>query len=320
MSVNKGANPPKLRSTEPCAESPIECLLEGLIDYAGLFPPASLSMSAAVANYAEYSRSNYEWMLGRFIVPAARLVEFEKALDALPLTDSDSLHWKVSALLGSDPGSDMNHIQRFTSRRATRDTGTKVDIESVETRASSPEEVLRLDALIPREITAYIELPLAGHLHELVAAVAECSRRRLKIRTGGEIADKIPSPDTVIEFLCRCLSAGLPFKATAGLHHPMRSVHRLTYDPDSPSAMMHGFLNVFLAAAFLRGGMDGALAGDVLREESPAAFRFDAIGVSWHEHQLSARDLLLARRDFAISFGSCSFMEPIEDLQALRLL
>jgi hypothetical protein len=83
---------------------------------------------------------------------------------------------------------------------------------------------------------------------------------------------------------------------------------------------MHGFLNVFLAAAFLRGGMAAALLVDVLREESPVAFRFDATGVSWHEHQLSARDLFLARRGFAISFGSCSFMEPIEDLHALCLL
>ena len=59
-------------------------LLSGLIDYAGLFPPASLAMAAAVANYDAYLRGEYSWILGRFIVPVARLEEFEKALADLP--------------------------------------------------------------------------------------------------------------------------------------------------------------------------------------------------------------------------------------------
>jgi hypothetical protein len=60
-------------------------LLRDLIDYAGLFPPASLDMAAAVANYDSYSRSEWNWILGRFIVPVARLGEFEEALPDCPL-------------------------------------------------------------------------------------------------------------------------------------------------------------------------------------------------------------------------------------------
>jgi hypothetical protein len=312
-------NLPTSQLTKLSGDSAIECLMGQMIDYAGLFPPASLSMRAAVANYLAYSRSENKWALGRFIVPAARLTEFEKALGTLPAAEHDPKQWKLSVLLGPDPRADVDHIQQFNERHSTLNPGTKVYIESVEAKVSSHDEVLRLGSLFSHGPEAYFELPLSGCVHELVAAAEGCWPR-LKIRTGGETADKIPTPKAVVEFLRFCVSADLPFKATAGLHHPLRSVHRLTYEPDSPSAMMHGFLNVFLGAAFLRGGMDAALAVDVLKEETPSAFRFDTNGVSWREHRLGARDLFLVRRDFAISFGSCSFTEPIDDLRTLGLL
>jgi hypothetical protein len=154
---------------------------------------------------------------------------------------------------------------------------------------------------------------------EGIPAVAACGRWA-KIRTGGETADKIPSAASVVEFIHLCLSADVPFKATAGLHHPLRSVHKLTYQPESPLGMMHGFLNVFLAAAFLRAGMESALAVSLLEEQSSAVFRFDGDGVTWREHRLISKELVAARRSFALSFGSCSFTEPIDDLQSLGLL
>jgi hypothetical protein len=306
--------------TKRSADSAIESLLERLIDYAGLFPPASLSMRAAATNYASYSQSEYSWILGRFIVSASRLPEFEEALSTLSAIETNPAYWGLSVLLGPDVRDDVDRIRQFDASRAALNSKARVVIESVEARASTSDEVRRLDAHIPGELTAYLELPLSDRTHESIAAVEGCRGRRLKIRTGGETADKIPTPEAVVEFLRHCASANLKFKATAGLHHPVRSVHRLTYEPDSPSAMMHGFLNVFLAAAFLRRGMDAALAVDVLKEESPSAFRFDADGILWREHRLHARDLSLARRDFSISFGSCSFTEPIDDLRSLHIL
>ncbi len=112
----------------------------------------------------------------------------------------------------------------------------------------------------------------------------------------------------------------MPFKATAGLHHPLRSLRRLTYQPDSPSGVMHGFLNVFLAAALVRAGMETGLALELLKEQAVEAFQFGSDEIIWRGHRLGARDVSLARRDFAISFGSCSFTEPIEDLRILHLL
>ena len=295
-------------------------LLRDLIDYAGLFPPASLAMSPSVANYDAYSRSERNWILGRFIIPVLRLGEFEEALTGLPAPTpgSEFASWRLSVLLSSDPLADVARIREFNKGLTNSGSSRGAVVESVEVKVANGDEIKRISGIVPAEIATYFEIPLSG-CGECIAAIAGCGRRA-KIRTGGEVADKFPTPENVVEFLRLCAAARVPFKATAGLHHPLRSVHRLTYAPDSPSAMMHGFLNVFLGAAFLRRGLDAALAVDLLKEESPSAFCFDPDGVSWREHRLHARDLFLARRDFSISFGSCSFTEPIDDLRSLHLL
>ena len=114
----------------------------------------------------------------------------------------------------------------------------------------------------------------------------------------------------VATFLRACKKAGVAFKATAGLHHPLRCVKPLTYAPDAPTGTMHGFLNVFLAAALLDH------ADEILREEHPDAFAFDDDGASWRGHRVSTE---LARDEPRLRdvVGSCSFEEPIGDLRAL---
>jgi hypothetical protein len=84
--------------------------------------------------------------------------------------------------------------------------------------------------------------------------------------------------------------------------------------------MMHGFLNVFLVAAFLRAGMEAEVAVQLLDEQSAQAFHFDLDGAAWRQHQLSRDEITAARQRFAVSFGSCSFTEPINDLRSLKLL
>jgi hypothetical protein len=295
-------------------------LLRELIDYAGLFPPASLSMAAAVANYDRYLQSEWSWILGRFVVPVARLGEFEEALAGLPSlgATSDSANWRLSVLLGADAASDVARIREFNARMARAGWKRNAVVDSVEVKAASGEEVAQLSGVIPSELATYFELSLASAA-ECIPAVAACGRRA-KVRTGGETPDKFPTPVSVIEFIRLCSSAKVPFKATAGLHHPLRSVHKLTYQAESASGMMHGFLNVFLASAFLRSGMEPARAFQVLEEQSPAAFHFDADGITWRQQRLVANEIAAARQGFALSFGSCSFTEPVDDLRALHLL
>jgi hypothetical protein len=216
----------------------LHILLNGLIDYAGLFPPAELPMPEALRNYAAYRDGEYAWALGRFIVPAARVGEVDPG-------------WPVSVL----------HKQ------------------------PRPIEVAG-------EVT-YVEIP-PGDDPTPVAAMGA----RAKIRMGGA---SVPSCPEVANFL----RAKVPFKATAGLHHPIRN----------PPA--HGFVNLFLAAALAWRGEDPL---PTLEEQSSAAFRFADDAVAWHDHQLPAVELRAVREHFAISFGSCSFEEPIADLKAIGWL
>lgn len=294
-------------------------LLRELIDYAGLFPPAALPMAPAVANYETYLRSGHNWILGRFILPVARLGEFEKAIEELAARAQAGAwsSWALSVLLGSDASADVLQIRDFNVRN--NDSLRKAQIKSVEVKVVSPQDIERLSTTISAELETYFEIPLAGREHECIMAVAERGRRA-KIRTGGETADKFPGPESVIEFIRQCAAYNVPFKATAGLHHPLRSLRRLTYQPDSPSGMMYGFLNVFLAAAFLRHGMEPKLAEQLLNEQAPQAFHFDSDGVFWRENQLTMSDIAAARHGFSLSFGSCSFVEPIEELQAIHIL
>jgi hypothetical protein len=295
-------------------------LLRELIDYAGLFPPTSLSMAASVANYDAYLQSEWSWILGRFIVPAARLGEFEDALNRLPrpAPEGRAVNWRLSALLGSDPVQDLACIHAFNARVTNYNAGRRSGVESVEVKVAHPVEIVKISPLIPAELAAYFEFPFSS-CSACIAALAQCGHRA-KMRMGGETEDKFPCARNVIEFIRLCAAANAPFKATAGLHHPLRSTHRFTYQPDSPSGMMHGFLNVFLAAAFLRTGMDADSAVDLLEERSAQAFRYDVDGAGWREHRLSRNELAAARREFSISFGSCSFTEPIDDLRLLNLL
>jgi hypothetical protein len=158
-------------------------------------------------------------------------------------------------------------------------------------------------------LTTYCEAPIG----QIVGAFA-------KVRTGGLTADAIPSPEAIADFLQSAVRLRLPFKATAGLHHPIRSLRPLTYASDSPSGVMHGFLNVFTAAAFawLDAGRD--LLIQLLTEEAPSNFDFDDHELRWRGHRLTTKQIQNARRYFAHSFGSCSFEEPISDLRDLGFL
>jgi len=141
-----------------------------------------------------------------------------------------------------------------------------------------------------------------------------------KVRTGGLTPEAIPPAEDLAAFLCAAAVRRIPFKATAGLHHPLRSVRALTYSFDSPRAPMHGFLNVFTAAALAWHGMDVGHVVQLLEEREPDAFRFSDKDLLWNGHRLTTEQIREARREFAHSFGSCSFEEPVTELRGLGLL
>jgi hypothetical protein len=295
---------------------PLRVLLEGVVDYAGLFPPAGLGMSDAVASYAEYRRGAERWMLGRFIVPVARLAEFDEA--AAPYLDQrPSDHpWRLSALAGDDLPADVQLIGEFNCRHAADGAGAVV-IDSFELRASTPERIAAAGRSLPGWADAFVEVPLEPDPEPLIAAIAH-SGLRAKARTGGVTPDAIPAAEQVARFIAACVRHDVPFKATAGLHHPLRAEFPLTYEAAAPRATMHGYLNVFLAAALLRGGGTEADAQRLLEECDAAAFDVDATAVVWRDRRFAVQELADARA-LALSFGSCSFTEPVADLASLNL-
>ena len=293
--------------------SALRALLEGIVDYAGLFPPAQLDMPSAVRAYAEYLRGGDAWALGRFVVPVARLTEFEEARRALGAAPTE-VPWRLSGIAGGDAVADIARAAEFSAGGAA---GAIID--SLETRLSTPDDIRRVASRLPGDMELYVEIPVRDDPAPLVRAIADVGAKA-KLRTGGTTAEAFPTSAEVARFLRRCVEAGAPFKATAGLHHPVRARYRLTYAADAPEGTMFGFLNVFLAAAAIRHGASDEEAVALLETTDPGAFHFDDEGVRWRDLRLTTEQLRTVRRTTARSFGSCSFREPVDDLRALHLL
>jgi hypothetical protein len=296
----------------------LHTLLHDSIDYAGLFPPAELDMPAAVANYAEYRRSPARWALGRFVVPFSRLAELESAAAAHAPRAPAAEAWPLAVLLPAADAEALHALGEFNCRHAA-EGALALSGDVVELKADTVAAIERLGSVLPRWAQAYIEVPIAEDPAPLVAAIRRAGARA-KVRTGGVTADAFPPAAQLARFLRACADAGVACKATAGLHHPLRAEYRLTYRPDSASATMYGFLNVFLATAWLREGLAEADAVRLLEERDPAAIRIDAQGIEWRGRRLGIDALARARDAGIASFGSCSFAEPIADLEALGLL
>jgi hypothetical protein len=294
----------------------LRALMRGTIDYAGLFPPASLDMATAVAEYGEHRDGTDAWALGRFVLPAARLEEFDDvAGPRLPRAGARS--WALSALLGSDLDEDVERIETFNEGHRDARLGA-VLVDTVELKTHTPRDVERAAELLDRRFDTYMEIPVASDPAELITAIAQTTAKA-KIRTGGVTPDAFPSGAQVVRFIERCIANAVGFKATAGLHHPWRAEYRLTYAPDAPRAEMFGFLNMLLATAGLHAGFSEADAVALLDERDADAVHFGERGAAWRNRLLSVDDLRRARESM-ISFGSCSFREPVDELRSLQLL
>jgi len=249
-------------------------LLAGLIDYAGVFPPAALPLDQALANYARYRTSREAWMLGRFVLPVAQA------------TLSPAERWPFSAIVGEG---DLDHMPPH--------------IDSIEMKVSTQAQIESAAARIPKNTTAYFEITDLTLLPVIRAVGA-----RAKIRTGGITPDAFPTATQITNFLAACAKENVAFKATAGLHHPLRCHRPLTYSADGPSGWMYGFLNVFTAAVLARRGTTNL-------EQILLAESLDDL-----PRLADPAEVATVRHDFAISFGSCSFEEPVADLKALHLI
>lgn len=313
--------PTNRATTAPRAENMVtpslRSLLAQIIDYAGLFPPAKLQMEPTVRNYASYVRCNDAWMLGRVIVPVGRLEEFEAhAAEVLP-SGEEAEPWRVSAIT-SPAGDDQlaGHLQQIAAfnEKHTAPAAGRAVIDVLELRGRSTAAIEQALDLIPDELFPFFEIPIAEDPRGLIATIVG-SDAGAKVRTGGVTADLYPAPAHLARFISACAASEVPFKATAGLHHPLRHL--------SPAVgcQEFGFLNVFIGACLARAGaIEEEELCDLLESESVSEFTIESDGIAWRGHDLSIEDILAARERFAVSFGSCSFDEPREDLRTLGLL
>lgn len=280
----------------------IETLLAGLIDYAGLYPPANLDMQAAVRNYLSYTHGEHREALGRFIVDLARLNELREVASA----DMRDIQLSVIGTAASDWDQLPTHMRDGFA------------IESIEIKARDSSEIEKVRKQIPTDLITYFEVPVNADDSSL-AAISDAGARA-KIRMGGLAAEAFPEAHAVVAMIKSLAAKHISFKATAGLHHPLRSVHPYTYEAGSPAGIMHGFVNLCCAACIIHFGGDVAEAVEVLQEEDARAWRVLPDCLHWRSLCWRTDELREVREKFSISFGSCSFVEPIRDLEAMTWL
>jgi len=247
----------------PRIHASLRALLSNLIDYAGLFPPASLPLGSVIENYERILASPESWLLHRLVLPVARLKEVRL-----------QENWRVTLVVDSEPG-------------------------------PLPRQVETLETKLPHKLSlpTYCEAP-----------IEQIGDGYAKLRVGSEPLKLVTD---IAQFLCTAASRRMAFKATAGLHHAIPSFQR---SPEGHDILAHGFLNLFVAAAFAWQGMEQDTIITVLEESDPGAFRFFDSELRWCGSSLTTDQIESTRRHFAHSFGSCSFEEPIADLHELGLL
>jgi hypothetical protein len=300
----------------------LEALLSSVVDYAGLFEPAKLELQPAMVNYAQYQTNPYAWMLGRFILPISRLQEFEQLLPEKPR------QWSLSVIMTGDVKEAMSYdkLLLFETLRERSYTqlqslnNDKIVITSLEFPPLPPSDIEKILSSLPAEIETFFEIPFNSDFKSYIS-VLKHTGAAAKIRTGGVTVDAFPSITQLCQSIFAFAEAQIPFKATAGLHHPLPGKHRLTSEANSPVTVMHGFLNVIVLAALVyQQKLTPETALELLQESSSNNFQFTTDSISWKNYQLNISQIEETRKRFFRSFGSCSFQEPIDDLKELRLL
>jgi hypothetical protein len=296
----------------------LRALLTRSIDYAGLFPPATLDLATSIANQAAYLQTDGAWMLNTFVLPIS---EFDAAATQLrhfseerPLVisalgpKSTSASMFISALKGAvDAIRAFNRVENPIAvvRQLEMPLPTEVDAQTL----TSAHELLD-----EPDLRAFWEAPADDAEQTIDLLVQHRERFGFKLRTGGVKAEAFPPASQIASALAASVNTGVAIKFTAGLHHPVR-MHR-----DEVNTKMHGFLNVLGAGVLaMEHKWDVARITTLLQDEEASNFRFTEHTFSWHEWAVTT-DRIERHRELVTSFGSCSFDEPRQDLRDLALL
>ena len=285
----------------------VKTLLAAVVDYAGLFPPARLDLQEAMQNYLRYRASDRSWMLGRFVLPIARLQEFEDRLPAMGEVEP----FPIAAIVSKDWELDLERIESSELRG-------QGDIAALEfPPLLQPADIESMLPHLPEGVDTFFEIPSFEDSDAYLAAL-QGTGAAAKVRMGGLDSEAFPNAIQVARVVLTCAELQVPFKATAGLHYPLPARHSLL---DGTIASMQGFLNLAIAAALAYEQTVSAEEALVILDEATSErFQFDDEGIGWGDLHITLSQIEETRQQLFRSFGSCSFAEPVAELEELNLL
>lgn len=280
-----------------------------LFDYAGTFPPASLSTADAVDEYRRLRAGDHQWTVGRFLCRASHLEELAAfATSGMRRGESP---WTVGVIFDLSLGASASLAHDFQ-----REMAPVMSVGAAEVRLSQGTEALGIVetvSTIDADTACFIEIdatePIAPQVDGIGAALRSVGAKGgAKLRCGGTTADAFPGVDTVAEFLWEATLADVPFKATAGLHQPFR------HHDDAIDVTRHGFVNLLVASVAANEGEDRDTVTAIVAENDPSAFTFGAAAVGWRDLAFPGSAIRRSRSNGFLAFGTCDIDEPLEAL------
>jgi hypothetical protein len=310
----------------------LRTLIQQSLDYAGLFPPASLPMAQTTAIFARERSGPASAMMARLVCPASRLNELASA------SPTGATGFRIAALLrgGKTAGECLANLEADLASLAAFSGATAFQADTLELKL--PSDALEGSAL--RKLLAavvallvrqpgkarqvFLEIPPSAALPDQLADIAAATEKLretapmalgYKLRTGGSDAASVPSISLVAAALTAAHAHRLPMKCTGGLHHPLHGKHA------SANHALHGFINLLAAAALAHSRNTPAPELEaVLVEGRAQSFAFGAEALQWGSHRLGIAELAAAREQLLVSFGSCFTDVPQMELQRLGWL
>ncbi|MCW9706967.1 hypothetical protein [Fodinibius salsisoli] len=319
-----------------------EAFMERIVDYAGLFPPADLSLESALINYETYRRSSDVWMLSRFIIPVSKLQELSPYGESL---FTEKKPWDFSVL-----GKRTETLSEFSAYLDE----TVAAMEQLHTVYPGSVTTDMFEIALPREVVfandqslvaeacritekhfgddstlpgsvffeAYFEESWQKDISEILKGIEVHNNQPdeengihagFKLRCGGVEKRAFPSIEQIAFVIRQAKEYNVALKATAGLHHPVR------HYAEEVQTKMHGFFNVFGGAMLnAKFGLSQKNLEQILRDEDAEHFEFTDVGFKWQEWSLSVEEITKLRNEVITTFGSCSFDDPREDLKKLQ--
>lgn len=272
----------------------ISAVLQGLCDDAAIFPPGLTPLEKAVPAHRVHARAPYADLVGAFIVSADHMPRLGELLGA-----SDT-HLPLAVTAPRGPQQVPALLEQATQ--------LPVDLKAIEVAVPGAVGDFLSDlraALDASDVDVFVEIPRDDRRRPLIEALAS-TPYKAKFRTGGVTAEMYPSEHEFAEGIVAVVQAGMPFKATAGLHHAVRNTAADT------GFEQHGFLNVLLA-------VDAALQAGSTDDVKAELGQRDGHAVATRVSELDGERVTAIRNAF-VGFGTCSIIEPLEDLVALGLV